>query len=163
MYVGAIDQGTTSTRFMVVDADGAIVAIDQQEHAQIYPRPGWVEHDAVEIWERTQQVIAGALSKADLTVSDLDAVGITNQRETTVLWDASTGVPVAPAIVWQDARTDGLVRDLGGVLGQDRFRPETGLPLATTWYGRSSFSSRSSRTSSVAWPHSMHLIGASRQ
>jgi glycerol kinase len=135
MYVGAIDQGTTSTRFVIVDAGGEIVAIDQLEHAQVFPRPGWVEHDAAEIWERTQQVIAGALRKADIETSDLAAVGITNQRETTVLWDAQTGIPVAPAIVWQDARTDGLVRDLGGVLGQDRFRPETGLPLATYFSG----------------------------
>ena len=135
MYVGAIDQGTTSTRFVVVDEAGAIVAMEQQEHAQIYPRPGWVEHDALEIWERTQQVIVGALHKADIEASDLAAVGITNQRETTVLWDEKTGTPVAPAIVWQDARTDGLVRDLGGVLGQDRFRPETGLPLATYFSG----------------------------
>lgn len=135
MYVGAIDQGTTSTRFVIVDESGQIVAIEQQEHRQIYPRPGWVEHDALEIWERTEQVIARALAAAGLTTSDLAAVGITNQRETTVLWDASTGVPVAPAIVWQDTRTDELVGELGGRLGQDRFRIETGLPLATYFSG----------------------------
>ena len=135
MYVGAIDQGTTSTRFVIVDESGQIVAIEQQEHRQIYPRPGWVEHDALEIWERTEQVIAGALAAAGLTTSDLAAVGITNQRETTVLWDASTGIPVAPAIVWQDTRTDELVGELGGRLGQDRFRIETGLPLATYFSG----------------------------
>ena len=135
MYVGAIDQGTTSTRFVIVDESGQIVAMEQQEHRQIYPRPGWVEHDALEIWERTEQVIAGALAAAGLTTSDLAAVGITNQRETTVLWDASTGVPVAPAIVWQDTRTDELIGELGGRLGQDRFRIETGLPLATYFSG----------------------------
>ena len=135
MYVGAIDQGTTSTRFVIVDESGQIVALDQQEHRQIYPQPGWVEHDAIEIWERTEQVVTGALQRAGLTVSDLAAVGITNQRETTVLWDASTGVPVAPTIVWQDTRTDDIIRDLGGRLGQDRFRIETGLPLATYFSG----------------------------
>ena len=135
MYVGAIDQGTTSTRFVIVDVEGRIVAIDQQEHRQIYPQPGWVEHNALEIWDRAEHVIAGALRQAEITASDLAAVGVTNQRETTVLWDASTGTPVAPAIVWQDTRTDGLVRDLGGALGQDRFRIETGLPLATYFSG----------------------------
>ncbi len=131
MYVGAIDQGTTSTRFVIVDENGGIVAIDQQEHRQIYPKPGWVEHDASEIWERTRTVVSGALEMAGLESADLAAVGITNQRETTVLWDSETGEPVAPAIVWQDTRTDQLVRDLGSELGADRFRPETGLPLAT--------------------------------
>jgi glycerol kinase len=135
MYIGAIDQGTTSTRFVVVDSQGDIVAMDQQEHRQIYPQPGWVEHDALEIWQRTEQVIAFALQKADIAAADLSAVGITNQRETTVLWDAASGMPVAPAIVWQDTRTDGLVRELGGAIGQDRFRIETGLPLATYFSG----------------------------
>jgi len=135
MYVGAIDQGTTSTRFVVVDAQGGIVAMEQREHRQIYPQPGWVEHDALEIWQRTEQVIAAALQKADIAATELSAVGITNQRETTVLWDAASGVPVAPAVVWQDTRTDGLVRDLGGPIGQDRFRIETGLPLATYFSG----------------------------
>ncbi len=135
MYLGAIDQGTTSTRFVIVDDRGRIVSIDQKEHRQIYPQPGWVEHDAIEIWENTKQVIAGSLRRAELTSADLAAVGITNQRETTVLWDASTGVPVAPAVVWQDTRTDSLVRNLGGELGQNRFRIETGLPLATYFSG----------------------------
>ena len=135
MYVGAIDQGTTSTRFVVVDSQGGIVAMDRQEHRQIYPQPGWVEHDALEIWQRTEQVIATALQKAGIAAAELSAVGITNQRETTVLWDAASGVPVAPAVVWQDTRTDGLVRDLGGAIGQDRFRIETGLPLATYFSG----------------------------
>jgi len=135
LYVGAIDQGTTSTRLVVVDAQGGIVAMDRQEHRQIYPQPGWVEHDALEIWQRTEQVIAAALQKADIAATELSAVGITNQRETTVLWDAASGVPVAPAVVWQDTRTDGLVRDLGGPIGQDRFRIETGLPLATYFSG----------------------------
>jgi glycerol kinase len=135
MYVGAIDQGTTSTRFVIVDESGRIVAMDQQEHRQIYPRPGWVEHDALEIWERTQAVVAGAMEQAGITTADLAAVGITNQRETTVIWDRESGQPVAPAVVWQDTRTDGLVKELGGGLGQERFRPETGLPLATYFAG----------------------------
>jgi glycerol kinase len=134
-FVGAIDQGTTSTRFVVVEDTGRIVGMDQREHEQIYPRPGWVEHDATEIWDRTRSVISGALSQAGIETSDLAAVGITNQRETTVVWDASTGIPVANAIVWQDTRTDDLVRDLAGRLGPDRFRPETGLPLATYFSG----------------------------
>lgn len=134
-FVGAIDQGTTSTRFVVVDDEGRIVGMDQREHTQIYPRPGWVEHDPMEIWSRTQSVITGALSDAGIDVSDLAAVGITNQRETTILWDASSGEPVANAVVWQDTRTDRLVGELGGGLGSDRFRPETGLPLATYFAG----------------------------
>jgi glycerol kinase len=135
MYVGAIDQGTTSTRFVIVDEAGRIVAMDQQEHRQIYSQPGWVEHDANEIWERTQSVIVGAMDQAGITPADLAAVGITNQRETTLVWDRATGEPVAPAIVWQDTRTDSLVKELGGKLGQDRFRHETGLPLATYFAG----------------------------
>ena len=104
-YVGALDQGTTSTRFMIFDHAGAVVAIDQKEHEQIYPKPGWVEHDAIEIWTRCQEVIAGALAKAGITAADLAAVGITNQRETTLVWDRKTGQPVYNAIVWQDTRT----------------------------------------------------------
>jgi glycerol kinase len=130
-FVGAIDQGTTSTRFVVVDAQGRIVAVDQQEHRQHYPRPGWVEHDAVEIWQRTQEVVTGALAKAGIGAGDLAAVGVTNQRETTVVWDRGTGEPLAPAIVWQDTRTDQLVDRLAGHAGSDRFREATGLPLAT--------------------------------
>ena len=134
-YVGAIDQGTTSTRFAIVDRSGAIVAMDQREHRQIYAQPGWVEHDASEIWANTTSVISGALAKANLAPSDLIAVGITNQRETTMVWDRATGEPLAPVIVWQDTRTDALCRELGGEEGPDRFRQATGLPLATYFSG----------------------------
>lgn len=134
-YVGAIDQGTTSTRFMVFDRAGSVVAIDQQEHSQIFPRPGWVEHDPAEIWSKTRAVIEGALAKAGLSPRDLAAVGITNQRETTVIWDRATGEPVANAVVWQDTRTAGLCEQLGGEEGADRFRSRTGLPLATYFAG----------------------------
>jgi len=134
-YVGAIDQGTTSTRFIVFDHAGAIVAVDQVEHAQIMPRPGWVEHDAEEIWRNTQAVIARALAKAGLTAKDLAAVGITNQRETTLLWDKATGQPVHNALVWMDTRTDALVATLAAQGGQDRLRGTTGLPLATYFSG----------------------------
>ena len=134
-YIGAIDQGTTSTRFIVFDHAGTVVAVDQMEHRQIMPRPGWVEHDAAEIWANTQTVIAGALASAGLSASDLAAVGITNQRETTLLWDRSTGQPVHPAIVWMDTRTDQLVAQLAAEGGQDRLRGKTGLPLATYFSG----------------------------
>lgn len=130
-YVGAIDQGTTSTRFMVFDRAGEIVALDQREHAQICPRPGWVEHDAAEIWRNTCEVIDGALSKAGLTTDDLVCVGLTNQRETTVLWDRKTGAPLANAIVWMDTRTDEKVAALSREGGKDRLRALTGLPLAS--------------------------------
>ncbi|HEU0244901.1 MAG TPA: FGGY family carbohydrate kinase, partial [Candidatus Limnocylindrales bacterium] len=99
-YVGALDQGTTSTRFMIFDHAGGVVAIHQKEHEQIYPKPGWVEHDPMEIWARSQEVIAGALKNAGITAADLAAVGITNQRETAVVWDKTTGKPVYNAIVW---------------------------------------------------------------
>ncbi len=134
-YVGAIDQGTTSTRFMVFDHEGKVVAIDQKEHEQIYPKPGWVEHNPIEIWDRTKDVIAGALAKANLTAGDLAAVGVTNQRETTVVWDKNTGEPVYNAIVWQDTRTDQLIKKFGKEGGQDRFRRKVGLPLATYFSG----------------------------
>ena len=134
-YVGAIDQGTTSTRFIVFGHGGEIVAVDQQEHAQIMPQPGWVEHDATEIWTDTQAVIAGALSKAGLAASDLAAVGITNQRETTVLWDKASGQPVHNALVWMDTRTADLVAKHTATGGQDRLRGKTGLPLATYFSG----------------------------
>ncbi len=133
--VGAIDQGTTSTRFMVVDHDGAVVASAQEEFEQIYPRPGWVEHDPAVILASVESVVTRALSQAGLTVRDLVAVGITNQRETTVVWDRSTGAPLANAIVWQDTRTSRLCRDLADGHGMDRFRPVTGLPLATYFSG----------------------------
>jgi glycerol kinase len=136
-YVGALDQGTTSTRFMIFDHQGKVVSIDQKEHEQIFPKPGWVEHDAREIWQRCQEVIQGALSKAGLSPSDLAAVGVTNQRETTVVWDRKTGQPAYNAIVWQDTRTDRICNDLAapGNGGQDRFRDTTGLPIATYFSG----------------------------
>src|ERR1035437_7652059 len=134
-YVGALDQGTTSTRFMVFDHAGAVVAIDQHEHVQVYPRPGWVEHDALEIWARCREVIHGALTKAGLTARDLAAIGVANQRETTVVWDRRTGRPVHNAIVWQDTRTDTFIAELAHDGGQDRFRARVGLPLATYFSG----------------------------
>ncbi len=134
-YVGAIDQGTTSTRFVLVDQSGSFVAMSQREHEQIYPKPGWVEHDGNEIWANTEQVIGEALDAAEATLADLVAVGITNQRETTIVWDATTGEPVANAIVWQDTRTAQLCEALAGEDGPDRFRHVTGLPLATYFSG----------------------------
>jgi glycerol kinase len=134
-YVAAIDQGTTSSRCIVFDAGGAIVASAQKEHRQIFPKPGWVEHDPAEIWRNVQEVVEGALARAGIEARDLAGVGITNQRETSVLWDRRTGRPVANAIVWQDTRTDWLVKELGGPTGADRFRSETGLPLATYFSG----------------------------
>ncbi|MCC8453749.1 glycerol kinase GlpK [Streptomyces rochei] len=134
-YVAAIDQGTTSSRCIVFDRNGAVVAVDQREHRQIFPRPGWVEHDAYEIWSKVQAVIAGALARAGLRADQLSALGITNQRETTVLWDRATGKPVHNALVWQDTRTSALCRQLGGTDGQDRFREATGLPLASYFSG----------------------------
>jgi glycerol kinase len=130
-YLGALDQGTTSTRFIVFDRSGRIVASDQREHQQIYPKPGWVEHDPKEIWNRTQEVIAAALRQRSLNPRDLAAIGITNQRETTVLWDRRTGQPVHNAIVWQDTRVADSVAEFAKNGGQDRFRTKTGLPLTT--------------------------------
>ena len=135
MYVAAIDQGTTSSRCIVFDAAGSIVASDQREHRQVYPRPGWVEHDATEIWHNVEQVVRGALDRAGLSRADLAAIGITNQRETTLVWDAASGEPVHNAIVWQDTRTDSLIRELAGSEGPDRFRDRCGLPLATYFAG----------------------------
>jgi glycerol kinase len=132
-YAAAIDQGTTSTRFMVFDHGGQVVSVDQKEHEQIYPKPGWVEHDANEIWERTQEVVRAGLDKVQ--ASDLAAVGVTNQRETTVVWDRTTGEPVHNAIVWQDTRTDQICNELSADGGQDRFRAKTGLPIATYFSG----------------------------
>lgn len=134
-YIAAIDQGTTSTRCMIFDHEGAVVARAQKEHAQIFPRPGWVEHDPEEIWTRTREVIAGALATANLSAAQIAAVGITNQRETTVVWDKATGRPIYNAIVWQDTRTDALLKSLARVGGQNRFRRQTGLPLATYFSG----------------------------
>ncbi len=134
-YVGAIDQGTTSSRFIIFDRKGEIIGLAQKEHAQIFPKPGWVEHDAEEIWRNTLEVIETALAKADLNAKDLAAVGITNQRETTLLWDAGTGKPLHNALVWQDTRVDGLVAKYAQDGGQDRFRARTGLPLASYFSG----------------------------
>jgi glycerol kinase len=134
-YVGALDQGTTSTRFMIFDHGGNVVAIDQKEHEQIYPKPGWVEHDAAEIWTRSQEVIAGALEKAGISAGDLVAAGITNQRETALVWDRNTGEAVYNALVWQDTRTQDIVDELAADGGQDRFREKVGLPLATYFSG----------------------------
>ncbi len=134
-YVAAIDQGTTSTRCMIFNHSGESVGVHQLEHEQIYPKPGWVEHDPMEIWARTQDVVKGAMEKAGVTVSDLAAVGITNQRETTVVWDKTTGEPLHNAIVWQDTRTDKICNKLAKDGGQDRFREKVGLPLATYFSG----------------------------
>jgi glycerol kinase len=134
-YVGALDQGTTSTRFMIFDHHGQVAGVDQKEHEQIFPRPGWVEHDPKEIWQRSQEVIGGGLRNAGLSASDLAAVGITNQRETTVVWDKNTGEPVYNAIVWQDTRTDQICNELAADGGQDRFRAKVGLPIATYFSG----------------------------
>src|SRR5271157_1305081 len=134
-YVGAIDQGTTSTRFIVFSRSGQIVATAQKEHEQIYPQAGWVEHNPQEIWTRTQDVIAEAMHAKGLKASDLAAVGITNQRETTVVWNRKTGAAVYNAIVWQDTRVSNYVDELAKAGGQDRFRSKTGLPLATYFSG----------------------------
>ncbi|MGV8847259.1 glycerol kinase GlpK [Tessaracoccus sp.] len=134
-YVLAIDQGTTSSRAIIFDHGGQIVATGQREHEQIFPRAGWVEHNAIEIWDNVRAVVADALSKKSLNYSDLAAVGITNQRETTLVWDKTTGEPVYNAIVWQDTRTAKIVDDLGGEHGQDRYKERVGLPLATYFAG----------------------------
>ncbi|HWT94140.1 MAG TPA: glycerol kinase GlpK [Solirubrobacteraceae bacterium] len=134
-YVAALDQGTTSTRCILFDHGGRIVATEQREHEQIYPQPGWVEHDAGEIRFRTEQVIGGALRKAGASRDDVAALGITNQRETTVVWEKETGDPIFNAIVWQDTRTDKICAELANDGGQDRFREKTGLPLATYFAG----------------------------
>src|SRR3984957_1586721 len=130
-YIGALDQGTTSTRFIIFDRAGRIVSTAQKEHRQIYPQPGWVEHDPEEIWLRTQEVISESMRQRSLGPNDLAAIGITNQRETVFFWEQKTGKPVSNAMVWQDTRTDDLVREFSGVGGQDRYRAKTGLPLST--------------------------------
>ncbi|MBN9136696.1 MAG: glycerol kinase GlpK, partial [Phyllobacterium sp.] len=134
-YVGSIDQGTTSSRFIIFDRKGTVIAVDQKEHEQIFPKPGWVEHNAIEIWRNTMSVVAGALKKAKLSASDLVSVGITNQRETSVLWDKKTGAPLHNAVVWMDTRTDQLVGRYAKDGGKDRLREKTGLPLATYFSG----------------------------
>jgi glycerol kinase len=130
-YIGAIDQGTTSSRFIIFDRKSNIIASAAKEHRQIYPQPGWVEHDPNEILANVHEVTGAALARANLTAADLAAIGITNQRETTLLWDRKTGQPLANALVWMDTRTDELVRQFSANGGQDRFREKTGLPLAT--------------------------------
>ena len=134
-YVGAIDQGTTSTRFMVFDKAGQVVSVAQKEHAQIFPKPGWVEHDPAEILLRTREVIAEALAKKNLNPADLAGIGITNQRETTVVWERASGKAVCNAIVWQDTRVADEVGRFAASGGQDRFRAKTGLPLSTYFSG----------------------------
>ena len=134
-YVGAVDQGTTSTRFMIFDHEGGVVSVHQLEHEQIYPQAGWVEHNAIEIIARTNEVMEGALKKAGLTAGDLAAIGVTNQRETTLVWNKNTGKPYFNAIVWQDTRTDKICNELAKNGGQDRFRAKVGLPLATYFSG----------------------------
>ena len=134
-YVAAIDQGTSSTRFIIFDRSGKIVAHEQKEHQQFYPQSGWVEHDPMEIWIRTQEVILNTLQKSGIHPSEIAALGITNQRETTVLWDKTTGQPLYPAIVWQDTRTDAICNEFAKEGGQDRLREKTGLPLATYFSG----------------------------
>lgn len=129
--LGALDQGTTSTRFIVMRSHGGIIAQAQREHRQIYPRPGWVEHDAAEIWRNAQAVIGAALAEANVSASDLSAVGVTNQRETTVLWDAATGAPLHHAIVWMDTRTQAAVDRIAAQDLGDLVRAKTGLPLAS--------------------------------
>jgi glycerol kinase len=134
-YIAAIDQGTASSRCLIFDHRARIVSVGQKEHTQIYPQPGWVEHDPTEIWRNVLEVVASALENAQLQPRDLLALGITNQRETTVLWDRATGEPVHNAINWQDMRTAHLVRELAGDAGQGRFRERCGLPLATYFSG----------------------------
>ncbi len=134
-YIAALDQGTTSTRCIIFNPSGEIIASSQKEHRQIYPQPGWVEHDPKEIWRNSQEVISSAIKKADLPLEALAGLGITNQRETSVVWSKSSGKPVSNAIVWQDTRTDEICRKLAKDGGQDRFRSQVGLPLSTYFSG----------------------------
>jgi glycerol kinase len=134
-YAAALDQGTTSTRCMVFDHGGNVVSVQQKEHEQIYPKPGWVEHDPQEIWARSQEVMDAALGEAGASADDISGLGITNQRETTVVWDRNTGEAVHNAIVWQDTRTDKICDELSADGGQDRFREKNGLPIATYFSG----------------------------
>ena len=130
-HVLSIDQGTTSTRAIVFDAAGAVVAVSQREHEQIFPRAGWVEHDPVEIWTNTEWVIASCLSRAGISAADVAGIGVTNQRETAIVWERRTGRPVHNALVWQDTRTQPRIDELTKAGGPDRFADTTGLPLAT--------------------------------
>jgi glycerol kinase len=128
-YVAALDLGTTSSRCIIFDRTGSPIGVAQREHRQIRPQPGWVEHDPIEILARVYEVVASALAVAGISCHDLAAVGITNQRETTIVWDRATGRPVCNAIVCQDTRTAGICRELAGEGGQDRLRAKTGLPV----------------------------------
>ncbi|HWJ53481.1 MAG TPA: FGGY family carbohydrate kinase, partial [Propionibacteriaceae bacterium] len=130
-FVAAIDQGTTSTRCMIFDHDGRVRARHQLEHEQIMPRAGWVEHDAAEIWQRTQEVVEQAMASAGLAAADLTGVGITNQRETTVVWDRRTGEPLSHAIVWQDTRTDRIAAELDRAGHGELIRERAGIPPST--------------------------------
>ncbi|MFN3742702.1 MAG: glycerol kinase GlpK [Anaerolineales bacterium] len=134
-YIASIDQGTTSTRCLLFDRHGTPLAMAQKEHRQIYPQPGWVEHDPLEIWENTLAVVQEALAQANAASSEIAAIGITNQRETTLIWERESGRPIYNAIVWQDTRTDVICAELAKEGGQDRFRHQTGLPLATYFSG----------------------------
>lgn len=134
-YVASIDQGTTSSRCILFNHSGEIVSSHQLEHEQIFPKPGWVEHDPVEIWERCQDVIRGAMSKVNASAADIAAVGVTNQRETTIVWDRETGKPYTNAIVWQDTRTSRICAEFAGAIGNNRFQERVGLPLATYFSG----------------------------
>ena len=134
-YIAAIDQGTASSRCLVFDRSARLVSVAQKEHRHIFPKPGWVEHDPEEIWANVEEVVQSALDKAQLKTSDLVALGIANQRESTIVWERDTGMPIHNAINWQDTRTDHLVRELAGDVGQDRFRERSGLPLATYFSG----------------------------
>ena len=135
-YIAAIDQGTTSTRCMIFDQSGEVIAVDQMEHEQILPRAGWVEHDPVEVWNNTREVIGGALGKGNLSSAQIQGLGITNQRETAVVWDRNTGEPVHNAVVWQDTRTQKICDELAALGGgADRYKDRVGLPLATYFSG----------------------------
>ncbi|MSZ49040.1 MAG: glycerol kinase, partial [Actinobacteria bacterium] len=133
-FVGSLDQGTSSTRFMIFDHSGKVVGQHQLEHRQIMPEAGWVEHDAAEIWDKTQEVISGALKQANILGSDLSAIGITNQRETTVAWDVTTGVPLHNAIVWQDTRTAEFLDSLSAAKKAE-ITAKSGLPIAPYFSG----------------------------
>jgi glycerol kinase len=134
-YVGAIDQGTTSSRFIIFDASGSVAGLAQKEHKQIFPRPGWVEHDPMEIWRNTIEVIGSALHSAGIRSNELATIGITNQRETTLVWNRKTGAPIHNALVWQDTRADEICAALAADGGRDRLRETTGLPLASYFSG----------------------------
>jgi glycerol kinase len=134
-YILAIDQGTTSSRAIIFNHEGRIVSVGQKEHEQIFPRAGWVEHNAIEVWDAVREVVAEALAKASLNKENIQAVGVTNQRETTLVWNKETGEPVYNAIVWQDTRTAKIIEELGGAEGQDKYKARVGLPLATYFSG----------------------------